>query len=149
MKKIIVAVLLSGVLFGSCKKKDQEPAKTELLQKGKWKLTQANFNGIFNLMENMKDCQKDNFYFFNADKTIKVDEGTTKCNSSSEQTYTDGNWSLVNNEAQISISGAALGFGGTLTGDIVTLNSSTLQIKKDTTVSGFSGTANITFTNTQ
>ncbi|HTN16791.1 MAG TPA: lipocalin family protein [Chitinophagaceae bacterium] len=149
MRKIIAAILLSGILFGSCKKKDKDPSKTELLQKGKWKLSQANFNGFVNLMDNMKDCQKDNFYFFNADKTMTVDEGATKCNSSSEQTYTDGYWNLVNNDAQISINGSALGFGGTLTGDIVTLSSSTLQIKKDTTVSGFKGTANITFTNVQ
>lgn len=148
MKKFIAILFVGSALLGSCKK-DKDPSKTELLQKGKWKLSQANFNGFVNLMDNMKDCQKDNFYLFNADKTITVDEGASKCNSSSEQTYTDGNWSLVNNEAQISISGATLGFGGTLTGDIVTLNSSTLQIKKDTTVSGFKGTANITFTNTQ
>ncbi|MBL7712704.1 MAG: lipocalin family protein [Chitinophagaceae bacterium] len=148
MKKSIVIILLGSALFGSCKK-DKDPSRTELLQKGKWKLSQANFNGLVNLMDNMKDCQKDNFYTFNTDKTITVDEGAAKCSSSAEQTYKDGNWSLVNGDAQISISGNALGFGGTLTGDIVTLNSTTLQIKKDTTVSGFKGTANISFTNVQ
>ena len=43
MKKIIVAVLVSGIAFASCKKKDKEPAKAELLQKGKWKLAKAEY----------------------------------------------------------------------------------------------------------
>ena len=150
MKKIAFAALILCVGFTACKKKEKEPTKTELLQNGKWKLTGANFNGVFDLMSSFKDCQKDNTYTFNSNKTITADEGASKCSDTAAQSKTDGSWALISNESQLSISGSSItgAFGSaSIAGNIITLNNTTLQIKKDTTVSGIKGSANITFTN--
>lgn len=148
MKKIIFAILIGSVCFSACKKK--EPSKTELLQNGKWKLTAASFNGVIDILSRFKDCQKDNTYTFNSNKTITVDEGATKCKDSVAQTYTDGKWNLSGNDTKISLDGSSIteGFAtGPLTADIVVLNATTLQISKDTAYAGFSGKAGFTFTN--
>lgn len=150
MKKIIFAILIGSVSFSACKKKEKELTKTELLQNGKWKLTAASFNGVIDILSNFKDCQKDNTYTFNSNKTITVDEGATKCKDSVAQTYTDGKWNLSGNDTKISLDGSSIteGFAtGPLTADVVVLNATTLQISKDTAFSGFSGKASFTFTN--
>ncbi len=144
----ICGALLS---LSACKKKEKAtpaPTKTDYLTAGQWKLTSATAGGgVINLMSSMKDCQTDNLYTFNKDKTITVDEGSTKCSSSAPQTASDGNWSLQNNDAQMTISGGTITAGlGTLTGDVVTLDQSTLSVKKDTTFS-FPTTIVIRFTN--
>ncbi len=151
MKKIIFFVLISGIAFASCKKKDKTPpapSKTEIVQEGKWKLTSANFNGIYDLVNDFEACQKDNFYLFNTNKTITVDEGATKCDPSTPQNATDGMWELQSNDTKIVISGSSITAGlGSLSGDIIEISNTKLQFKKDTTISGFPGTINITFTN--
>lgn len=148
MKKIIFAVLVSGLFFSACKKKEKELTKTELLQNGKWKLTAANFNGFYDIFANFKDCQKDNTYTFNANKSITVDEGGTKCSDTTKQSYTDGSWSLTANDTKIALSGSSITLGfGTLSADVVTLNATTLQVTKDTSVATISGKATFTFTN--
>ncbi len=148
MKRIILAVLLSSLFFSACKKKEKEPTKTELLQNGKWKLTAANFSGFYDLYADFKDCQKDNMYLFNTNKTITVDEGASKCKDTAKQTYTDGTWNLVSNDTKITLDGSSITAGfGALTADLVVLNATTLQISKDTAFSGISGKASFTFTN--
>lgn len=149
IKNIIAALLISSVLFVSCKKKEKEPTKEELLTNGKWKLTGASAaGGLYDLMTSFKDCQKDNTFTFNTNKSITVDEGATKCNDTAKQTITDGTWALTNNDTKMTISGDKITAGfGNLTGDVIKIESTTIQIKKDTVVSGFSTTAIVTFTN--
>lgn len=149
--KVLFITLAAFLSLNACKKEEEkkEPTKTDHLQNGKWKLASANAaGGVFDLMTSLKDCQKDNFYTFNTDKTITVDEGATKCSASASQITTEGNWALLNNDAQMSISGEKITAGfGNLTGDVVTISATTLQLKKDTVVSGFPTTAIITFSN--
>lgn len=148
MKKAILFLCLGAICFTSCKKKEEEKSKSDILAEGKWKLTAANFNGIVDLMSSMKECQKDNLFLFNTNKTITLDEGATKCSDAAEQTRTDGNWELTNNDAKITVSNSSVTAGlGSLTGDIVKLDATSFQITKDTAYSGFSGKINITFTN--
>jgi len=151
INKFLFVALAASLSLQSCKKDEEkkEPTKTDHLQNGKWKLASANAaGGVFDLMTSLKDCQKDNLYTFNADKTITVDEGATKCSSSASQSVTEGNWALLKGDAQMSISGERITAGfGNLTGDVITIDAKTLQIKKDTTVSGFATTAIVTFTN--
>ncbi len=153
MKKTIVILSLAIVGFSACKKKDSGSTttytKTDTLQNGQWKLASVTNPLIGDLTTSMKSCQKDNLYTFNADKTITVDEGGEKCNSADMQTRVDGSWNLTSDYKQISISSsifASLGIT-TLTGDVVQINSTTMEVKKDTTVSGFPTTINIKFTN--
>lgn len=149
IKNLFAAVLLFSVLGTSCKKKEKEPTKEELLIKGKWKLTGASAaGGLYDLMTVLKDCQKDNTFILNSNKSITVDEGASKCNDTAKQTSTDGQWSLSNNDTKMTISGDKITAGfGNLTGDVVKIEASTFQIKKDTTVGGFPTTAIVTFTN--
>lgn len=161
MKKTILLSAFLATAFMACKKKDTNTTptptptptytKADTLQNGKWKLTSATAaGGLIDLTTSMKECQKDNLYTFNADKTITVDEGATKCSSSDVSPRTDGNWALLSSNTQLSISGSSittqLGISN-LTGDLVKLNTTTLQIKKDTTISSIPTTAVITFTN--
>lgn len=149
LKNLIAAVLLSSVVFTSCKKKEKEPTKEELLTKGKWKLTGASAaGGLYDLMTVLKDCQKDNTFILNSNKSITVDEGASKCSDTAKQTTTDGQWSLTNNDTKMTISGEKITAGfGNLTGDVVKIEATTFQIKKDTMVGGFATTAIVTFTN--
>jgi len=149
IKNIIAAVLLFSVAFVSCKKKEKEPTKEELLTRGKWKLTGASAaGGLYDLMTVLKDCQKDNTFIFNSNKSITVDEGPSKCNDSAKQTTTDGQWSLTNNDMKMTISGEKITAGfGNLTGDVLKIEASSFQIKKDTIVGGIATTAIVTFTN--
>lgn len=150
MKKILIILLACSLGFVSCKKKDKEPTKTELLQNGKWKLTAANAGALYDFYPKLKDCMKDNIYTFNTDKTISVDEGATKCDASSAQTYTEGNWALESSDTKIIITGGTITAGlGSLSGTVVSLTSTTLQVSKDTSISGYSTTINVTFTNTK
>lgn len=154
MKKTIVILTLAIIGFSACKKKDNgTPAtnytKVDTLQNGQWKLVSITNPLIGDLTTSMKSCQKDNLYTFNADKTITVDEGGEKCNTADMQTRVDGNWNLTSDYKQISISSSVFATLGitTLTGDVVQINSTTMEVKKDTTVSGFPTTINIKFTN--
>jgi hypothetical protein len=153
MKKLILISSVFSIAFVSCKKKDTSTpityTKADTLQNGQWKLASATAaGGLLDLTTSMSACQKDNLYTFNADKTITVDEGATKCATTDPQSKTDGNWALLNNYAQLSISGASITLGlGALTADVVKLDATTLQIKKDTTIATFPTTAIITFTN--
>lgn len=149
IKNMITAVLVLSVLFVSCKKKEKEPTKEELLTNGKWKLTAASAaGGIFDLMKELKECQKDNTFTFNTNKSITVDEGGSKCSDTAKQTVTDGIWSLSNNDTKMTISSDKIlsGFGA-LTGDVLKIEATTFQIKKDTIVGGFATSAIVTFTN--
>lgn len=150
MRKLLIFVAIISVSTIACKKKEKAPpTKTELLTQGKWKLSSASAaGGLVDLMSSIKDCQKDNTFTFNTDKTITVDEGATKCNDTAQQTVTDGNWALLNNDAQMSISGEKITVGfGAITGDVVKIEATTFQIKKDTVVSNFQTSAILTFTN--
>lgn len=157
MKKVILIVSVLSIAFFACKKKDSSSStpvytKIDTLQNGIWKLVSASAGGgLIDLMPNLKDCQKDNFYTFKADKTITIDEGATKCATTDVSPRTDGNWTLTSDYTQMSISGStisSLGLG-TLTATVVKLESTSLELKKDTTISGFATTINIKFSNTK
>jgi hypothetical protein len=149
MKRLMLLCSILGLGIVSCKKKDKTPSKYDLLTQGKWKLSSATAaGGLIDLMASMKSCQKDNTFTLNTNKTITVDEGATKCKDSAQQTITEGNWALLNNDAQMSINGETITAGfGSITGDVVKIESSSFQIKKDTTVSGYPTSVVITFSN--
>ena len=89
----------------------------------------------------LADCDKDNTYKFNTDKTLVEDAGAVKCSTSDPQTET-GSWDFNNSDQtqlKLSIPNSAL--GGTL--DIKELTSSTLHVTG--AQSGY--TVDATFTN--
>lgn len=146
MKHLIWIAAIAG-LFASCKKK--EPTATDYLTQSKWKLTSVLVFGS-DLSQNMKACQKDNLYQFASNKTITAFEGASKCVDTAANSRTDGNWQLANADKQLTLSGSSIaesfGIQGNLTVDILTLDATTLAVKKDTAISGLRTTINITFT---
>lgn len=149
MKKLILIAGMAGLL-ASCKKKN--PGPTDYLTQSKWKLTSVMVLGT-DLTSNMKACQKDNLYQFGTNKTITAFEGASKCADSAANSKTDGNWQLINMDKQLTLSGSSIaesfGIKGNLTVDVMTLNATTLAVKKDTAISGLRTTINITFNSAQ
>ncbi len=154
MKKTILASILITIAFCACKKDNGSSAtKTELLVAGKWQLTGANFSEsgvtVFDLYSTvMTSCQTDNFYTFNSNNTVTVDEGATKCSDTAAQTTTTGSWSLTSNDTKFNISGIAFAPTVTFNTTVVQLDNTTIKLSKDTTIVPLgSGTINFTFTN--
>jgi hypothetical protein len=157
MKKIILATMLLPLLFGSCKKKEEnkEPTKTEILKMGQWKVTEVyvakNDTVIFDYYSQMLDCAKDNFYTFNANNSITSDEGASKCDESVEQVTTDGKWTLTNNDKTFTISDSKiLPLSGDQSMNVGTIDNTTIKLTKDTTIvypgiGELSGTIHATF----
>lgn len=103
---------LLSLLLGSCKKEETTvpKSKTELLCAHYWITTAVTvdppfddngtpFTDIFSLFE---DCQKDDLYKFNTDKTTIIDEGASKCDPLAPQTI-NGTWSFDANETVLTI----------------------------------------------
>lgn len=156
MKKIIIAVLALPLILVACKKKDNTSNLTKLTA-NTWKITEVNISkdGVVGLdyYSTMKECEKDNFYTFNADYTITSNEGATKCDPAIQDVTTDGSWTLTENETKFTLKNSkVLPIPGDLTMKIVSLDGSTLKLAKDTTINypgipdPISGTINVTFT---
>ncbi|HTN17125.1 MAG TPA: hypothetical protein VL092_05560 [Chitinophagaceae bacterium] len=143
MKKILLLAVTATSLLGSCKKDDKKDSSTGTEAKiadKKWKLTAHSY--VFNGQTNdgyaqLKDCQKDNFAIYSSDKSIIIDEGATKCMSSTPQMQTVGTWELRSGGKELFLSGAEAVYGiKELTLNIIESSSSTLKVKYTTTVNG-------------
>ena len=120
MNQIYQALFLSllslTLLFSACNKDDDLITKTDLLTSSSWKVTaeiidpgfptfdnQGNITGSTNdLFAMMDDCSKDNILSFNTDKTLILDEGATKCESTAPQ-KTTVSWSFNSDETTLTI----------------------------------------------
>ena len=80
-------------------------------------------------------CFKDNTFQFKTDSTVTVDEGATKCNSSDPQT-TIYSWTISSSNPPILKSDADPVLVNGVT--VQVLNSTQLQVYKDTTILGVS-----------
>lgn len=155
MKKIFLALLALPLMMVACKKKDKTSNLTKL-KANTWKITEVNISkdGVIGLdyYDQMKDCEKDNFYTFNNDFTITANEGASKCDPTIADVTTDGSWVLTENESKFTLKNSKiLPIEGDQTMSIVTLDANTLKLSKDTTidypgVGKLSGTVNVTFT---
>jgi hypothetical protein len=104
-------LLLSALplALGACTKADPIPSKTDLLTAKSWRLsgyTSTDFVGgkpvVTDYYALFPLCSKDDFLTFQRDKTILFDEGATKCNPSSSQTYS-GRWDWSNAETELNL----------------------------------------------
>ncbi len=104
MKKHLYTILGLLIFFSSCKK---EKTKDELLL-GDWRMNALTadppqvVNGVVitDWYSQLEDCDKDNYYTFNSNKTYKFDEGATNCDSLDPQNIS-GNWQFLNNETEL------------------------------------------------
>lgn len=113
--QFLLLVLAATFSFTSCgddeKKVDPTPQvnRTELISANSWKLSKAvrTINGTdTDFTNNILACERDNIETFSANGIFISDEGSTKCNSSSPQTYASGTWMFTNNETKLKVSTA-------------------------------------------
>lgn len=126
------------VAFVSCKKDtNSSKSKTELLSQKAWKIETVSVS-ISGISQNIPvdSCEKDDTELFAAAGTGVYDNGATKCNIGDDQT-SSFTWSFKENETILSISGPNLSIAGD--SKISIINENTLELYKDTTLSGISG----------
>ena len=148
MKKIFLLLGTVAVL-GGCKKSDESPAssstRADLLTAKNWRLSTVNVtaNG-FPVPSSfvLQDCNKDDFYKFNADKTLIQDAGAIKCMATDPQTQA-GTWALSSDQSKLTIAVP----GSLLNGeaDIKELTATTLHIYGATSLNGIATTLDATF----
>jgi hypothetical protein len=147
MEKIFLFLGTMAVLSG-CKKSDKPPAttsRTDLLTAKSWRLssTTVTVNGI--LMPSslfLPDCNKDDLYKFNTDKTLIQDAGATKCNAADPQTQA-GTWALNKDQSKLTIAVPGSPLNGEA--DIKELTTMTLRIYGTPSVNGTPATIDATF----
>ncbi|MGI4741031.1 MAG: hypothetical protein ACRYG7_38170 [Janthinobacterium lividum] len=152
MKKLILCLSAVAVL-GACKKdSDTTPtptptaSRTDLLTAKPWQASTVNLtlSGIpIPSSQFITACQLDNTYKFNTDKTLVIDEGATKCNTTDPQT-TSGTWAFSNtDQTKVTLVVPGSVFNGDF--DIKTLSATTLQLNTTQSLSGLSYTIDATF----
>jgi hypothetical protein len=109
----VLLSICSFVLFTACEKEDDAriSSNTALITAAPWKLvseavspgvdTDADGNLEYELIGTY-GCSEDNSENFNPDLTILTDQGAVKCDPSTPQTSSTGNWAFINNETQLS-----------------------------------------------
>jgi len=148
MKKFFLLIGAVAVL-GGCKKSDESPAaassRADLLTAKSWRLSTATVtaNG-FPVPSNVfiQDCNKDDTFKFNADKTVMQDAGAIKCNTSDPQTQAD-TWSLNSDQSKLTISIPNSPLNGEA--DVRELTPNTLRIYGTPSLSGIPLTFDATF----
>ena len=154
MKKLLL--LATGLLaLAACKKNDDaapSPSRTDLLTAKLWRVsaqttTSTPTSGTPTTTDDyatQSACERDNFVKFNADKTLVVDEGPTKCSTYDPQTQSF-TWALSADQTKLLVSSP--GQTTPETDDIVELSATTLRFRTATTnSSGTVKTQNVTFT---
>lgn len=139
MKKIILIALGVSVFAVSCKKgddvrPDNNITVSSMLTSKAWKIIGGSSTlespGGTETTDSYSlwpSCMKDDLCTFGTDHTIMIDEGTVKCHSANSQQRITGTWTLSNNDTKLIFTDP---FGSSKTCNILTLNSSTLEISE-------------------
>lgn len=150
-KTLTILAVAASMVATACSKNDSsgQQSADAMLTANRWQLTAATatFPGSslsFNAYDTIPGCIKDNFYTFAAGGTVTVDEGATKCDAASEQTFT-GNWQLLNNNTQLKTIDPITGNSTILT--IALLTNAKLVLQDTITISGITLNGNLTLTN--
>ncbi|MGI4743700.1 MAG: lipocalin family protein [Janthinobacterium lividum] len=160
MKKLL-SLSLGLVALGACKKDSETtPAgaasPTELLTAKSWHMSaytssfaEADAAAVTtNEYATTPACQHDDFAKFNADKSVRFDEGTTKCNTTDAQSQ-NSTWELSSNNTKLTLAAPQLG-GFPIPYDVIVLTASTLQLRYSYTYSSnnasYTETQDVTFT---
>jgi hypothetical protein len=148
MKKILLSCAALCLIIASCKKKESDPSRSDMLSNGKWKMTAGtatySFGGATNtddIYAGFADCEKDNLLIFRSDKVLIQDEGATKCNSTDSQQTVSGNWALMENDSKLYFGDTTLG-----TFTINTLDASTLKVSSNSSITDTTSGIPVTIT---
>lgn len=100
------------VLFtaNSCKKKNDQKSKTQLITERDWRMSELREKTSpattwDNLLAGARACDLDDRYVFKINNSYENNEGPTKCNSSDPQVIDTGTWALIDSETKFSLDG--------------------------------------------
>ncbi len=153
-RMLFLSVLSLTFLFSSCQKDDDVTVNTDLLTSSIWKMTavtvdpafptfdyEGNITGSTNDFFSMiEDCLKDDTYSYNADKSLVLDEGASKCDNSDPQKVT-GSWSFNSDETTLTITFD--GYPQTMT--IIELTDKVIKLKYTDVAEGMTFSMTVTF----
>ena len=148
----MVAALATLTL--SCKKDEDKPApaasKADLLTAKNWKVsaqtTATTTSGTTTTTDDFamaRACEKDNFLKFQTDKTVRADEGATKCNTADPQTQ-NGVWDFNSDQTKLTLGIAGSAIVGQF--DLVELTATTLRLRVTNTAGGITEVETTTYT---
>jgi hypothetical protein len=126
MKPIFIILFLTLGWLGGCSKEKDNNSRESLLTSGSWKLTAAvaddDGNGSYetNAFAGFPDCFKDNYYIFQGNGDLELNEGLTKCDPGDPQTMTT-TWAFTQNQSHLEIASDEYA--------IEELNETTLKLK--------------------
>jgi hypothetical protein len=149
MKKLttilLFLVLICSFVFTGCKKKDNEPTKTEKLTGYNWYVTSAKVDPqvtisnqltpIGSIYDQMEPCYKDDKIKFSADGSYTIDKGSNTCNTA-DQNYSAA-WSFKDSETKLYLTN----YGNT--GEPITFNITELSTNIITLMTPVSNTAQL------
>jgi hypothetical protein len=92
MKNLSLLIIAMILLMGGCKK-DQTTSVPALLTKN-WKMTSR----LYSNFEQLRDCDKDDFWNFSADKNLFVNVGTEYCNFIGETSEWNGSFTISDDQ---------------------------------------------------
>jgi Lipocalin-like domain len=128
--------VLCALVFVNCNKKNNpQVSNMTLITQAAWKYDTAGIgddsSGVIVAPPPpgvVKDCEKDNIFYFNTNGTGTEDEGATKCDSTSPQTVAF-TWSFNGNQNAINSSDSLFaGIGGSIS--ITSLTATQLHLSK-------------------
>lgn len=146
MKKFLLGAAALCIVFAACKKSDSGgntvKTRNDTLTTGKWRMTAVTgsftnpLNGhdtTVDIFASFDACAMDDYYIFLNTGHVTNDQGTVKCDSTGPQQTDGGTWSL--NAAKDTL----IMQDGTLPGrfQIAAFSNTSMQLRSDTTVSGF------------
>ena len=139
MSKIVLSCAALCLLVVSCKKKEDDVSRHDLLISGKWRIsatmlyeTTGTTTVTTDKYLTYPNCAKDDLSIFRSDNHLIADEGPTKCDTASPQQSDEGIWSLTEQDSKLLVVGA--GYSGTF--KINTLTGSTFEIELSDTSGG-------------
>jgi hypothetical protein len=148
MKKLLIAATIACIAIAACKKDDSNggsgngKTRNDTLTTGKWRMTAVTGAGknplsghdtMVDIFASFDTCAKDDYYIFLATGHVTNDQGTMKCDSTMPQQTDGGTWSLS------AAKDTLIMLDGTLPGHfkILSFSNSAMQLRSDTTFSGF------------
>lgn len=109
--KTLGVITLLLILVTSCKKKNDQKSKTELLTQKEWLYSKSeeklNAGAWVDDFPSWPACEKDNKIVFRTNNTMEENEGATKCDPSDPQIVFTSAWAFTENDTKITLFGTS------------------------------------------
>ena len=147
-KKLFLSLLVTASL-GACKKEQASvaPSRTYLLTAKNWRKTAWTITSgsaaPTDVYAQLPACERDDFYKFNADKSLVRDAGATRCNMADPQTR-PGTWNFNSDQTVLTLADAS--GNSPAANEVLELSATTLHLRTSRTSGTTTSTGDITFT---